>query len=55
MIFQLSVDKFFNTYSYELKMFYLIFVSKGDTSQFFRETNAYEQNNINKPSKAVAR
>ena len=43
---QMCSDKFFNIYSHEFRMFFQIFVCKGDTGQFFGETRAYEQYNF---------
>ena len=36
-------EKVFNIYSHELKMFFQIIASKGDTGQFFGEIAAYKQ------------
>ena len=40
-----SDNFFFDIYSREFRMFFQIFVPKGDTRQFFGETRAYEQYN----------
>ena len=49
---QMFSDKFFNIYSHEFKMFFQIFVSKGDTGQFFGEKQLMNSTIfINKPSK----
>ena len=40
------LEKSFDTYSPEFKMFFQIFVSTGDTGWFFEELKAYEQYNF---------
>ena len=43
---QMYLEKSFDTYSPEFKMFFQIFVSTGGTGWFFEELKAYEQYNF---------